>query len=225
MGQGQKLLYTTHLLVVNNCTKYEKDPSNGRKVTGWTQFCCGTWLSHEHMTLFIWVKVKSHYIQHTFKWWISVPSMKRIPTVQAKLWHRHDFVVPFFFSKVMSRWPGPWFNIKMSSYQYRKSHCLDKTILLPSYLNNGISYTGKMTSLYWIGALEDMGQEQKSIYIHEKQKESYGADMISSTDGRTEGRTKWNQYTSLSTLLVGYNKVCTSDPSSWRQTILHQSCY
>ena len=49
--------------------------------------------------------------------------------------------------------PGPWFNIKMSSYQYRKSHCGDKTILRPSYLHNGISYTGKTTSLYWIRAL------------------------------------------------------------------------
>ena len=41
----------------------------------------------------------------------------------------------------------------MSSYQYRKSHCGDKTILWPSYLHNGTSYyTGKMTSLYWIRA-------------------------------------------------------------------------
>ena len=40
----------------------------------------------------------------------------------------------------------------MTSYQYRKSHCGDKTILRPSYLHNGISYTGKMTSLYWIRA-------------------------------------------------------------------------
>ena len=47
---------------------------------------------------------------------------------------------------------GLWFNKKMSSYQYRKSHCGDKTILRPSYLHNGISYTGKTTSLYWIGA-------------------------------------------------------------------------
>ena len=37
--------------------------------------------------------------------------------------------------------PGPWFNIKMSSYQHRKSHCGDKTILRPSFLHNGISYT------------------------------------------------------------------------------------
>ena len=48
--------------------------------------------------------------------------------------------------------PGGRINIKMSSYQYRKSHCGDKTILRPSYLHNGISYTGKMTSLYWIRA-------------------------------------------------------------------------
>ena len=48
---------------------------------------------------------------------------------------------------------GPRFNIKMTSYWYKKSHCRDKTILRPSYLHNGISYTGKTTSLYWIGAL------------------------------------------------------------------------
>ena len=48
---------------------------------------------------------------------------------------------------------GPQFNIKMTSYQCRKSHCGDKTILRPSYLHNGISYTGKMVSLYWIRAL------------------------------------------------------------------------
>ena len=48
---------------------------------------------------------------------------------------------------------GPRFNIKMTPYQYRKSHCGDKTISRPSYLHNGISYTGKRTSLYWIGAL------------------------------------------------------------------------
>ena len=43
-----------------------------------------------------------------------------------------------------SRCPGGWFCIKMPSYQYRKSHCGDKTILRPSYLHNRFSYTGKM---------------------------------------------------------------------------------
>ena len=38
--------------------------------------------------------------------------------------------------------------IKMLSYQYRKYHCGDKTVVRSSYLHNGISYTGKMTSLY-----------------------------------------------------------------------------
>ena len=53
--------------------------------------------------------------------------------------------------------PGPRFNIKISSYQYRKSHCGDKTVVRSSYLHNGISYTGKMTSLYWIRALIFIG--------------------------------------------------------------------
>ena len=54
---------------------------------------------------------------------------------------------------------GPWFNInlKMSSYQYRKSRYRDKMILQLSYVHNGISYIlvypGKMTSLYWIRPL------------------------------------------------------------------------
>ena len=49
--------------------------------------------------------------------------------------------------------PGPRFNIKMSSYQYRKFHCGGKTAVRSSYLHIGISYTGKTTSLYWIRAL------------------------------------------------------------------------
>ena len=43
--------------------------------------------------------------------------------------------------------------MKMPSYQYRKSHCEDKTIFRPSYLHSGISYIGKMPSLYRIRAL------------------------------------------------------------------------
>ena len=40
----------------------------------------------------------------------------------------------------------------MTSYQYRKFHCGDKMILRPSFLHNAISYTDKMSSLYWIRA-------------------------------------------------------------------------
>ena len=52
-----------------------------------------------------------------------------------------------------------WFNIKMS-YQFRKSHCGDKTVIRLSYLHNGISYTGKMASLYWTNPLADSIQEK-----------------------------------------------------------------
>ena len=65
---------------------------------------------------------------------------------------RSRLEVPAKYSWFNSLTSGPWFNIKMSSYQYRKSHCGDKTILRPSYLHKGISYTGKMSSLYWIRA-------------------------------------------------------------------------
>ena len=55
--------------------------------------------------------------------------------------------------KVLNRQdPGAWFNIKMLSCQYRISHGGDKTVVRSSYLHNGISYTSKMSSLYWIGA-------------------------------------------------------------------------
>ena len=40
------------------------------------------------------------------------------------------------------------FNIKMLTYQYRKSHCGDKMVLWPSCLHNGISYTGKTQYSY-----------------------------------------------------------------------------
>ena len=53
---------------------------------------------------------------------------------------------------IYSKCTGPWFNINVTSYQYRKSHCEDKTVVRSSYLHNGIFYTGKMSSVYWIGA-------------------------------------------------------------------------
>ena len=40
-------------------------------------------------------------------------------------------------------------NREMSSYQNRKSHCGDKTVVRSSNLHNGISRTSKMASLYW----------------------------------------------------------------------------
>ena len=77
--------------------------------------------------------------------------------------HRCTQVSPRWLVMDMTR-PGPWFNIKMSSYQYRKSHCGDKTVVRSSYLHNGISYTGKTSSLYWIRAQSVKWRYWRCIY-------------------------------------------------------------
>ena len=58
----------------------------------------------------------------------------------------------FFTDTGIIHTTGPWFIIKITSNQYRKSHCGDKTVVRSSYLHNGISYTSKTTSLYRIRA-------------------------------------------------------------------------
>ena len=49
------------------------------------------------------------------------------------------------------------------SYQYRKSHYGDKTILRPSYLHNGISYTGKMNYRYIYNLMTLTGAENVAL--------------------------------------------------------------
>ena len=75
-------------------------------------------------------------------------------------------IIPYIF--LMCPWPR--FNIKMTSYQYRKSHWGEKTILRPSYLHNGISYTGKTISLYWIGVHKLVMHSSYQAYDLKQQK-------------------------------------------------------
>ena len=103
----------------------------------------GTW--HKKYPYFIesvsWLLVKWHYEEPGHQqpgYWPSTPSIFQPPHQRSQL--------------MKGLMPGPWFNIKMSSYQYRKSHYKDKTVVR-SYLHNGISYTGKMASLYWVSPL------------------------------------------------------------------------
>ena len=91
-------------------------------------------------------------------------------TITVALWRHRAMPGTFFVPKscsIMARschgkfWTpyhglrggGGGFNIKMPSYQFRKSHCEDKTFWRPSYLHNGNSYTGKTAYLYWIRVL------------------------------------------------------------------------
>ena len=61
----------------------------------------------------------------------------------------------------------------MSSYQYRKSHYGDKTILRPSYLHNGISYTDKMTSFVESGPCRRLKSRQFDCLLRLKQLSNY----------------------------------------------------
>ena len=86
------------------------------------------------------------------------PSFLNIKIVQVVEILLHHSQVPVYLTSTVNNLGG-WFNIKMPSYQYRKSHYGDKTTLRPSYLHKGISYTGKMSSLYWISAMVADGDE------------------------------------------------------------------
>ena len=73
-----------------------------------------------------------------------------VSPIQFSTWSSFLISIPCMrWNVVQAWWSGPWLNIKMSSYQHRKSHCGDKTVVRSSYLHNGIFYTGKMTSLCW----------------------------------------------------------------------------
>ena len=50
----------------------------------------------------------------------------------------------------VSLWGGVWFIIQMPFYQYEKFHYGDEAVWWQYNLHNGIFYTGRMTSLYWI---------------------------------------------------------------------------
>ena len=58
-------------------------------------------------------------------------------------------------------WPGGWFNIKMPSYQYRKSHCGDKTILWLTVLSPQWNF------LYWQDNIFILNQGP--VFYHQSQ--------------------------------------------------------
>ena len=61
-----------------------------------------------------------------------------------KVSRKHSIIFTFTAISRHWNWTGGRIGIKMSSYQYKKFLCGDKTIL------RWISYTGKTASLYWI---------------------------------------------------------------------------
>ena len=69
----------------------------------------------------------------------------RCKIVDSRSFHNWSLIHGLRWSGLIKVGPGPWFNIMVTSYQYRKSHCGDKMIFWLSYLHNGISHTGKIT--------------------------------------------------------------------------------
>ena len=115
---------------------------------GFSLYCWGNWL-HGHRRLPWWlliVRVKQLELLH------SPGPPATVPTVEMN--HKKALQTGMDVPELgRSRRHGQWFNIKMSSYQYRKSHCEDKTILRSFYLHYGNSYTGKTGSLYWFSPM------------------------------------------------------------------------
>ena len=68
--------------------------------------------------------------------------------------------------------------MKKLSYQYRKSHCGDKTVVRSFYPHNGISYTGKMTSLYWVSPLHVVSNVSRLILNKQSPVLADGLDAI-----------------------------------------------
>ena len=84
--------------------------------------------------------------------WANIKETIKVPTVELPS-QKTSYPSRDVIKVINNDRTGGWINLTMSSSQYRKSHCGDKTILRSSYLHNGISYTGKVPFLYWIRAL------------------------------------------------------------------------
>ena len=106
----------------------------------WNDYFCALSLS----------QVSATYLKMEHPMWMPDLQMR---CSDLTIWQGTRMIALTMAPRVTYPIPGPWFNIKIPSNQYRKSHCGDKTVLRSSYLHNGISYAGKTASLYWIGAL------------------------------------------------------------------------
>ena len=107
-------------------------------VTGYLRLCWVSTVDFTKSYLCKWIGAKAPGLLHnhdTLMQWL------RACIIMNCCYQIHKLYAPISTA-------GGWCNIK-TSYQYRKSHCGDKTIVRLSYLHNGITYTDKMSSLYW----------------------------------------------------------------------------
>ena len=98
----------------------------------------------------------------------------------------------------------------MSSYQYRKSHCGDKTVVRSSYLHNGISYTDKMSSLYWNGAqIASLGRRGWHVFTRLNTSQWLSIGSPSVTSGLKKNIKKLNPPCTLLAVSAGEPPACS----------------
>ena len=107
---------------------------------------------HQNGNVIILAKCSSLFAMKVVRM-TSLAALKVVQMITSSAVSDETFVKMPFPLKCRYTASGPQFNIKIPSYQYRKSHCGDKMILWPSHLHSGTSYTGKATYLYWIRAI------------------------------------------------------------------------
>ena len=156
----QKEIFAEYALWIgklNNWVLSNSEWSSKSWYHDWRTFLSSNCVAEIYINLLCWRFPRTvvvdiwHYTEEIIKRWrkhiiglVSMDFLDIIFTYCTQDGQQERFRLSNWFSSRCPRAHGPRFNTKMSSYQYRKSHCGNKTVVRSSY-----SYTGKMTSLYW----------------------------------------------------------------------------
>ena len=109
---------------------------------------CTTELPHGPMST---VSTNHHFC---CRWWYILPTRRSYD----RLIFTMGFTILARQHLHIESGPGPRLNIKTIFPRYGDSHVKDMTVARPSYLSHGDPYTGKTTSLYWDGPLDELPQ-------------------------------------------------------------------
>ena len=113
------------------------------------QISCNSFITLIHILMQWSLQNFAHAMTAVLSWHMQNLVVIWLPATE--LQYEFSKNLNYKFKKSFQQWdPGTRFNIKIPSYQYRKSHCGDKTILWLSW----ICYAGKTISSYWIRALD-----------------------------------------------------------------------
>ena len=122
----------------------------GLSLNGWHAVCCITNNCHD-------VTITTHAIKRHFLIWMT--------TVRQPTKRRRSCVLTLKYTFICVYW---WTEPRLESFYppFVAGHDLPHQGVVDSYnLNNGISYTGKVSSLYWIGAQTGIMQHMAQSHI------------------------------------------------------------